>query len=79
MYNVDIDTLIQTHMNIWTLIKIHACMYAAIGYNSWGLGDKPRDRFKLIEVCREAWKETVNWYVYVYVYVHVYVYVSMQK
>ena len=36
-------------------------MYTAIGYDSWAPGsvwvnwsDKPRDRFKLIEVYREA-------------------------
>ena len=34
MYNVNIDTQIQTHVNIWTLIKIYAYMYAATGYDS---------------------------------------------
>ena len=34
MYNLDIDTQIQTHMNIWTLTKIYAYVYAAIGYDS---------------------------------------------
>ena len=34
MYNININAQIQTHMNIWTLIKIYSCMYAAIGYDS---------------------------------------------
>ena len=35
IYNLDIDTQIQIHMNIWTLLtKIYAYVYAAIGYDS---------------------------------------------
>ena len=41
MYNVNIHTQIQTHMNIWTLIKIYAYMYAAIVTTA-----KPAEGFK---------------------------------